>query len=436
MTTPKNPGRKANGEGTVYQRKDGRWEASGYVLGTDGIRKRISVYGATRKQAMGKLTEKLAHSNKGLLVAGRTGTLGAYLDHWLDTVARHTLRSNTFDRYQAVVRLYIKPYLGNKNLTALTARDVRTWLARVRETCQCCHQGIDARRAPAKKNPGNKPRCCAIGQCCHKTLSEMTVQYLRTVLNSALQHAVREDELPRNVARNIKMPTARSQTFEPLTPEEARKLLTACANHPHGALIELTLRTGLRKSEVLGLRWSDLNLETGTLTVAQTLQRTKNGLVIAPTKTYRSLRRVALPRQCTTTLTAHREQQDKDRAAAGDHWQENGLVFTNPWGRALDPVNLLRRFHTLCDHAGIRRIRFHDLRHSCATLLLEQGVELVTIKELLGHANIGVTGNTYAHVRLRLQHDAIEAMNTALQPDHQEDDDNPTPDGSDEHQNE
>lgn len=374
----------------------------------DGIRKRIGVYGATRKQAVDKLTEKLANSNKGLLVAGRTGTLGAYLDHWLDTIARHTPRPNTFARYQAVVRLYIKPHLGNKTLTALTARDVRTWLARVRETCQCCH----------------------------KTLSEMTVQYLRTVLNSALQHAVREDELPRNVARNIKMPTARSKTSEPLTPEEARKLLTPCADHPHGALIELTLRTGLRKSEVLGLRWSDLNLDTGTLTVAQTLQRTKDGLTTAPTKTFRSLHRVALPRQCITALTAHRERQDKDRADAGDYWQEHGLVFTTPWGRALDPVNLLRRFHTLCDHAGIRRIRCHDLRHSCATLLLEQGVEPVTIKELLGHANIGVTGNTYAHVRLRLQHDAIEAMNTALQPDHQEDDDNPTPDGSNEHRNE
>ncbi len=189
---------------------------------------------------------------------------------------------------------------------------------------------------------------------------------------------------------------------------------TASGHRLH-ALYELALHTGLRKGELLGLRWDDLDLNAGTAAIRRTLQRTSTGgLITLPTKTRASERRIALPTRCVHSLKHHHEQQQRDRHTAGTERQHNGHVFTTPQGRPIDPTNLTRTFTALLHKAGLRRIRFHDLRHSTATLLLEQGVELVVIKELLGHAHIGVTATVYAHVRLRFQRDAIDTLSNAL----------------------
>ncbi|MFB7861695.1 tyrosine-type recombinase/integrase [Streptomyces sp. NPDC056069] len=401
MTEPKRKTARANGEGTIYQRKDGRWEAAGYVLASDGIRKRVRVYGSTRREAADKLAEKIADSNRGLPVA----TLGDYLTYWLGSVAIHRLRENTHTRYTACVRLHLIPGLGTKKIARLTAKDVRTFLDRLRTTCQCCTQGLDTERQA----------CCAIGECCQKQLSPSTLIYVHSVLKSALEQAVREDELPRNVARNVKTTTDRPRRFQPLTVTEARQFLDAARPDRLHALYELALRTGLRKGELLGLLWEDLDLTTGTASIRRSLQRTRTGgLTHLPTKTRASERRIALPTECLHSLKEHKQQQDKERGTAGSAWQDSGLVFTTPTGRPLDPANLTRRFRSFLDRAGLRRIRFHDLRHSTATLLLEQGVDLVVIKELLGHAHIGVTAGVYAHVRLRLQRQAIDTLGNTL----------------------
>ncbi|WAX79995.1 tyrosine-type recombinase/integrase [Streptomyces sp. KMM 9044] len=411
MTTPRdNPvsrRTRANGDGTIYQRKDGRWEAAGYVLAPGNTHKRVRVYGTTRKEALAKLTEKIAASNRGLPIPSAQGSLAAYLTYWLENVAIHHLRENTHTRYTTCVNRYLIPGLGKRKLTKLTAKDVRTWLNHLRTTCQCCTRGIDARR--------DEPRCCAAGQCCHKLLSPLTLTYIHSVLKSALEHAVREEEIPRNVARNVRTGSPRPRRFEPLTNDEARRLLTTPRSHRLHALFELALHTGLRKGELLGLRWEDLDLDRGTAAVRRTLQRTSTGgLTTLPTKTRASERRIALPARCLQSLKVHREQQHRDRDAAGTEWQHSGHVFTTAQGGSIDPTNLTRAFNTLLRKAGLRRIRFHDLRHSTATLLLEQGVELVVIKELLGHAHIGVTATVYAHVRLRLQRDAIDTLSSAL----------------------
>ncbi|WP_151898178.1 tyrosine-type recombinase/integrase [Streptomyces sp. C8S0] len=411
MTTPRDTPTsrrsRANGDGTVYERKDRRWEAAGYVLAPGNTRKRVRVYGTTRKEALAKLTEKIAASNRGLPVPSAQGSLAAYLTYWLENVAVHQLRENTQTRYTAVARLYLIPGLGRKKLTKLTAKDVRTWLNQLRTTCQCCARGIDARH--------DQPRCCAAGQCCRKLLSPLTLTYIHSVLKSALEHAVREEEIPRNVARNVRTGTPRPRRFEPLTADEARRLLTTANEHRLHALFELALHTGLRKGELLGLCWEDLDLGAGTAAIRRTLQRTSaGGLTTLPTKTRASERRIALPARCIQSLRRHHEQQQREREAAGTTWQHNGHVFTTTQGGSIDPANLTRAFTTLLRKAGLRRIRFHDLRHSTATLLLEQGVELIVIKELLGHAHIGVTATVYAHVRLRLQRDAIDTLSKAL----------------------
>ncbi|MFJ1644915.1 tyrosine-type recombinase/integrase [Streptomyces sp. NPDC088258] len=398
---------RANGDGTVYQRKDSRWEAAGYVLAPGNTRKRIRVYGTTRKEALAKLTEKIAASNRGLPIPSAQGSVAAYLTYWLENVAVHQLRENTYTRYTAVARLYLIPGLGRKKLARLTAKDVRTWLNQLRTTCQCCTRGLDTAR--------DQPICCAAGNCCSKRLSPLPLAYVHSVLKSALEHAVREEEIPRNVARNVRTGTPRPRRFEPLTADEARNFLAATSGHRLQPLFELALHTGLRKGELLGLRWEDLDLADGTASIRRTLQRTNSsGLTALPTKTKSSERRIALPTPCLHSLTQHRDRQRKERETAGTEWKDSGYVFTSPDGAPIEGSTLTRHFNTLLRRAVLRRIRFHDLRHSAATLLLEQGVELVVIKELLGHAHIGVTATVYAHVRLRLQRDAIDTLSTAL----------------------
>ncbi|MDO0926032.1 tyrosine-type recombinase/integrase [Streptomyces sp. TG1A-8] len=411
MTTPRSSSfrrtrSRANGDGTVYQRKDGRWEAAGYVLAPGNTRKRVRVYGTTRKDALAKLTEKIAASDLGLPVAAADSTVSTYLTYWLNSVAIHQVRENTHTRYAACVRLHLNPGLGAKKLARLTARDVRTFLDRLRVACQCCTQERDTDRRS----------CCAIGQCCSKRLSPLTVTYVHSVLKSALEHAVREDDLPRNVARNVKTPAPRPRRFKPFTASEARQFLHAASSDRLHALYELALRTGLRKGELLGLHWDDLDLNTGTAAIHRSLQRTRTGgLTVLHTKTRASERRIVLPTECVNSLKTHRERQEEARRAAGTSWSDNGLVFTTTTtGSPLEPANLTRSFSRLLNGAGLRRIRFHDLRHSTATLLLEQGVDLVVIKELLGHAHIGVTAGVYAHVRLRLQRQAIDTLGNAL----------------------
>ncbi|MEV7579041.1 tyrosine-type recombinase/integrase [Streptomyces erythrochromogenes] len=410
MTTPRPASSRrvrANGDGTVYQRKDSRWEAAGYVLAPGNTRKRVRVYGTTRKEALAKLTEKIAASNRGVPVPSAQGSVAAYLTYWLDAVAVHQLRENTHTRYTAVARLYLIPGLGRKKLAKLTAKDVRTWLNQLRTTCQCCTRGLDAAR--------DQTLCCAAGKCCSKRLSPLTLAYVHSVLKSALEHAVREEEIPRNVARNVRTGTPRPCRFEPLTADEARKFLAAANGHRLQALFELALHTGLRKGELLGLRWEDLDLAGGTANIRRTLQRTNSGgLTPLPTKTKSSERRIALPTPCLRSLEQHRDRQRKEREAAGTDWKDSGYVFTRPDGAPIEGSTLTRHFTTLLRQARLRRIRFHDLRHSAATLLLEQGVELIVIKELLGHAHIGVTATVYAHVRLRLQRDAIDLLGHAL----------------------
>lgn len=154
--------------------------------------------------------------------------------------------------------------------------DVRTCLNELRIVCQCCAHGIDAGRKPDAQ-ADRRPRCCAVGKCCRKRLSPLTLAYIHSVLKSALEHAVREEEIPRNVARNVRTGTPRPRRFEPLTTDEARAFLSAAQGHRLHALFEVALRTGLRKGELFGLRWEDIDLPGGTASIRRTLQRTSAG---------------------------------------------------------------------------------------------------------------------------------------------------------------
>lgn len=407
------PKKNANNEGTIYQRKDGRWEGSAYVLATDGTYKRRSVYGKTWDEAHEKLTKLKADSLSGLPVATNKMTIAEYLTYWLTSVARSKVRPTTYVNYESLVRNYITPEFGRKKLVRLTARDIRAFLMMTAATCQCCAQGKD------KKRPEHKRRCCALGKCCKKLPSDRTVRFLLVIMRAAIQHAVREDDLPRNVARNVELGMGTRREIEPLTSKEGRSLLTAARDNRLWAAYELAVRIGLRRGELLGLRWSDADLHEGVLTVRQALQRVGGELLIVAPKTQRSARRVALPAECVTALRAQRVQQIADKKAAGDNWKgtEYGLVFTTKNGTPIEPRNMNRSFEALSIRAGVRKVRLHDLRHTCASLLHEQGADARMIMEVLGHSSIRVTMDIYTFVRLDSQRSAFDRVGDALRKD-------------------
>ncbi|MGW0865637.1 site-specific integrase [Streptomyces sp. NPDC002611] len=210
--------------------------------------------------------------------------------------------------------------------------------------------------------------------------------------------------------------------IEPLTAKEGRQLLTAARDNRLWAAYELAVRIGLRRGELLGLRWSDVDLHEGVLTVRQALQRVGGELLIVAPKTQRSARRVALPSECVTALRA---QQLADREAAGSNWKRTaqGLVFTTKNGTPIEPRNRNRSFEALCVRAGVRRVRFHDLRHTCASLLHEQGADARMIMEVVGRSSIRVTMDIYTFVWLDSQRSAFDRVGDALRGDGNDPDD-------------
>ncbi len=376
-------GRRANGEGTIYQRKDGRFEGALFVPTPSGARVRRRVYGRTRREVHEKLTALARQVHQGLPVAGTTDSVAVYLRSWLDEVAKRKVRPRTWETYELLIRRHIVPVIGGKRLDRLSPADVRRLLDRKRD----------------------------------EGLSGSTVRQLHAVLRVALQQAVREDQLPRNVARLVEVPTADQLPVQPLSVAEARRLLKAARDDRLYALWAVALSVGLRRGEALGLRWQDVDLEAGLLRVEQTLQRVDGRLRFAAPKTARSRRVVPLPPICVVALSEHRERQDQDRAALGRAWYESGLVFTTSIGTPLEPRNVNRSFETLCERAGVRRIRLHDLRHTCASLLLAQGVAPRVVMETLGHSQIAVTLNIYTHVMPTVLRDAADRMQAALESD-------------------
>lgn len=408
MAAKRNP----NGEGTIYLRKDGRYEGAGYVLMPDGTQKRRRVYGRTWEETRKKLTAMLAQSDQGIPAADTTENLGSYLAYWLDHVVRHKVRASTVYSYSKCVNAYIVPRLGKKKLARLSAKDVRLFLDWARQACQCCVQGQDAARPPTKR------RCCALSpkKCCDKHLSPRMVQYLHAVLRNALQHAVREEMIQRNVAKLVQMQTPRYRVGRGLSAEEAKKLLAEVRDDRLSAAYVLALYLGLRRGELLGLHWADVDLEGGSLEIRTALQRVDGALVLTAPKTRRSERPVPLPRVCVDALRRHRAGQHAERVAAGERWRESGLVFTTRLGTAIEPRNLNRHFYPVRERLGLE-VRFHDLRHTCVTLLLGLGIPPHIVRDIVGHSALDVTMNIYAHADMTEKRAALDRLGSLLDGD-------------------
>jgi integrase len=327
--------RRTNGEGTIFLRKDGRYEARAYVLTTDGTERRITRYGRTYEEAHRKLVELQAQHHQGVPVAVNNLLVGDYLEHWLALVVARK-RPKTYVGYRDVVRLHITPVIGRKRLTKLAAQDVRRLIAHTEQKCVCCTQGIDQARDERDR------RCCAVGKCCQRRLSARMVQFTHAVLRNALQQAVREELVVRNVAKLVQVGAPDYEVGRGLSVREAHRVLAAAAKENLYALYVLALYLGLRRAELLGLRWADVVLdpEPGRyplLEIRQTLQRVNGQLRFVPPKTRTSRRTVPLPPVCVEALRDHVKRQAERSFEAGSDWQDHGLVFPSRIGTPIEP---------------------------------------------------------------------------------------------------
>ena len=376
--------RRGANEGTIRERKDGRWEARVLVTRPDGRRTRRSLLGRSRAEVRDKLQAAMRAESAGLPSIGERLTVGAFLDLWLREAARPKVRPKTYMSYASIVRVHLQPGLGRLQLARLTPQQVQAFLN-------------------VKAGTGLAPR---------------TVAYIRAVLRQALGQAERWGMVSRNVARLVEPPRVPRREVRPFSPDQARQFVDAIHGDRLEALYLVALGTGLRQGEILGLAWTDIDLVAETLTVRNALQRVNGKLELVEPKSTTSHRVVALPDFVVEALRAHRTRQRTDRLLAGSRWHDDPrwLVFTTTVGTPMDGIAVTRRFQARLAAAGLPRQRFHDLRHACASLMLAQGVAPRVVMETLGHSQISLTLNTYSHVIPALGRAAADQMDAMLGP--------------------
>jgi integrase len=374
---------RGHGEGSIgfY---GGRWIAQASIDG--GARRRF--YGKTRAEANAKLQSALGAVRAGLPVPTDRLTVAEYLDDWL-TGASRALRPSTASTYERHIRLHILPSLG------------RLPVARLRpEQLDRLYAGLLA-----------------------KGLSRTSVQHIHAILRRSLSQATRRGVIARNPTDLVDPPGRDHPEMQVLSIDQARALLATARTGRHAeleALYFLALTTGMRRGELLALRWADVDVIKRTLTVTGTLQRVKRSdgtstLERAQPKTKTSMRQIPLTEAAVDALTRHAQRRRNRIAMLGSEWTNACLVFTNERGGAIEPRNLLARsFAPLLADAGIPHVRFHDLRHTAATLMAAQGVHTKVVSEMLGHASVGITLDLYSHVTPSMAQQAVTAMDALL----------------------
>ncbi|WP_432125524.1 tyrosine-type recombinase/integrase [Streptomyces sp. bgisy082] len=370
--------RNPNGAGTITQRKDGRFQAAVYVLQPDGTRARKFAYGKTWAECDTKRRALLDKVASGTPVPTRSAKLSEWLAYWLESVVRPRRKLSTYDKYEAHVRLYLSPMLGTKRLESLSVPDVRRFLLQL-----------------------------------EKKTTAATAKESHRVLRTALSAACREELIVRNVAKLVEPPRAAARDLSPWSLDETLDFLAASRRDPLYAAFVLAIAMGLRRGEIVGLRWNDIDLENRVLLVRQQVQRRRGVLYNDETKGRRS-RAIPLPAMCLAQLRWHRMRQKATYEATGTEWTATGYVFATRTGRPVEPRNVHRSFVRVGEAAGLRPIRLHDARHGCATLLTAAGVAPRVVMEILGHSQISLTMDVYTHVVQDTPREAISHMDRLL----------------------
>jgi integrase len=368
--------RRSSGEGAVFQRKDGLWVGEIDLGIIDGKRRRKTVYGKTKKEATEKLRQLAADHAQGKNILAEKQTLKQFLMFWLDEIASKNVRVSTLHRYRQLITLHIIPALGHLPLDQVQPGQVQNMINTLPE----------------------------------KGLSAQTIHHVRAVLRTALNTALKFGYVTRNAAALVDSPRIEKQETLFLTPEQARLFLNTVKGHRLEHLYRLALSLALRRGELLALRWSDIDLEHHTLK-------------IRTSKTAAGARTLSLTPSLVKALHEHWSVQQQERLVQGVEWKEHGLVFPSEKGTPMAPRNLHRHFKSVLKRAGLpSALRFHDLRHSCASFLVAEGEHPRVVMHILRHTNISTSMNIYAHISPDLEKGALDKIDQILGNDQPEDD--------------
>ncbi|MCL5736918.1 MAG: site-specific integrase [Actinobacteria bacterium] len=346
--------------------------------GPDGKQKRKSFYGKTRAEALNKMTRAIAAAKQGIPPTNDRQTVGQFLNRWLEDHVKRTVRPGTYARAEQAVRLHLQPRLGRIRLIDLTPKAIQNFMSE-------------------KIDEGLSPR---------------SVQILHANLRAALNRAVLWGEVPRNVARLVQPPRSETKPVQPFSIEEAKSFLEAVQGHRLEALFTVAITCGRRQGEILAVRWQDIDLDEGSLSVRYALGRKDGKYCLVEPKTRQSRRTIALPAIALNALKAHHEGQQTEDVEVKEGWEN--LVFLSEHGQPLNGCVVGRQFRLVLKAAGLRAIRFHDLRHSCCSLLVAQGVHPRLIMESLGHSDISISMSVYAHVLSELRRETALQMDAVL----------------------
>ncbi|MGH3331436.1 MAG: tyrosine-type recombinase/integrase [Nocardioidaceae bacterium] len=344
---------------------------------------RRQVYGKTRAEAEEKVVELRSKSESGIPLTPSHLTVEAYLEEWLTQIVAPRVRPNTLKGYRFHADRYLIPDLGWQKLGKLTAREFRLYLEGLKR------RGVGVR----------------------------TIRYVHATLRAALEDAMREELLEKNVAKLVRPPAAPRSERRPLGVEEIRALFKSTRDDRLHAMFVTLALLGLRRSEVLGLRWEDVDLDVGTLHIRHGLHRVDGTLRVMPTKTVRSQRTIPLPTPVLSALKVHLSAQERERQDLGERWPNSGFAFTTPIGTPIDPDNCSKLVRAACKQAGVRVVRMHDLRHGCVSVLLGLGVPPRTVMEIAGHSGLEMTMNVYGHVTLDDKREALDKLGGLFEED-------------------
>jgi integrase len=337
------------------------------------IQKRVTA--RTKRELDAKVSELKAQWNKGDYFEATKMTAAEYLEHWLEAIAP-TIRPSSHRRFTEVARRRVIPAMGHVALARVTTLHIQEFYA----------------------------------DCLKSGLSPSTVALYHNVLHRALEQAVKWSLIRRNPCDGVDAPREVTPEMKTWTAEQARAFLDVASGDDLAALWWLVLHTGLRRGELLALRWQDIDFERATLAIRRTLTRGMDGLAFGEPKSAAGRRSLALPAVCVDRLRAHRTQQLKRRLALGSDWQDTDLVFERGDGSLLHPNTMSSAFARLTKKAGLPRIRFHDLRHTAATLMLANGEHPKIVQERLGHSDMSMTLNRYSHVTMDMQREAADRL--------------------------
>jgi integrase len=372
--------RRGRGEGGIYQRADGRWEAQLDVGWENGRRKRRSFYGRTRREVLERLSQAQRKLAEHAPLPSERLTVGQLVERWIEDVQRPTAEPSTYARERGIARQHILPALGRRPLVKLTQPEVQAWVARMSEDF-----------APA------------------------TVRLHHSVLHNALETAVQWRLLAYNPADRIKLPKMVRRRVPVLDQEPARRFLEAARGDALEAVYIVALTTALRIGEILGLRWEDVDLDQRTIDVNWKLLHLGKGIVEGAPKTQAGQRRVELHAMAVAALRVHRVRQAEKRLLLGTAWQRADLVFTTDTGKPLRANNITSyRLPKVLSRAGLTKLTFHQLRHSVATLMLSRGEDIVVVQKMLGHSSPMITWGMYRHVLPGEQRAAVDRLGALL----------------------